>query len=184
MWLNNGNGTFRTFDPLAFRHTSRSSMGVDMADVDRDGYDDIFVVDMLARSHAKRMTELVKDHSDPALREQITEQPRYNRNTLLFGRPDGTYSEAALMAGVAASDWSWCPLFLDVDLDGYEDLLVTSGFSADVMDQDSHNYIRKTKLPREQLKRSRQFHPKWATPKAAFRNLHDGRFAETTHEWG
>jgi hypothetical protein len=184
MWLNNGNGTFRAFDPLAFRHTSRSSMGIDMADLDRDGYDDIFVVDMLARNHAKRMTELVKDFSDPSLREQITEQPRYNRNALFFGRRDGTYAEAALMAGVAASDWSWCPLFLDVDLDGYEDLLITSGFMADVMDQDSHNYLRKTKLPREQLKRSRQFHPKWATPKAAFRNLHDRRFVETTQEWG
>jgi hypothetical protein len=184
MWLNNGHGTFRAFDPLAFRHTSRSSMGVDIADVNRDGYDDIFVVDMLARDHAKRMTELVRDFSDPALREQVTEQPRYNRNALFFGRPDGTYAEGALMAGVAASDWSWCPLFLDVDLDGYEDLVITTGFSADVMDQDSHNFIRRAHLPKDQLKRSRQFHPKWATSKAAFRNLHDGRFEETTKEWG
>ena len=47
------------------------------------------------------------------------------------------------MAGVAATDWSWCPIFLDVDLDGYEDLLVSNGFSFDVMDQDSHDQIRR-----------------------------------------
>ena len=141
------------------RHTSRSSMGIDFADVDRDGHDDFIVVDMLAREHGKRMTQLVKD--DPTLgpRERIEEQPSYNRNTLFFGRPDGSFAEAAFMAGVAATDWSWCPIFLDVDLDGYEDLLVSNGFSFDVMDQDSHDQVRHAKMTEEQLKRSRQLYP-------------------------
>jgi len=109
IWINSGKGTFRLIDPLSFRHTSRSSMGVDFADIDRDGYDDLIVVDMLAREHSKRMTQLVKDLPDPAERERVDARPQYNRNTLFFGRPDGTYAEAALMAGVAATDWSWCP---------------------------------------------------------------------------
>lgn len=186
IWINSGKGTFRAIEPFAFRHTSRSSMGVDFADIDRDGHDDIIVVDMLAREHAKRMTQLVKDLPDSNEREQIDARPQYNRNTLFLGRPDGTYAEAALMAGVAATDWSWCPIFLDVDLDGYEDLLVTSGFEADVMDQDRKDELRnpQRRLTRNQLKRAMELYPRWRTPKAAFRNRRDGTFEPAGKEWG
>src|SRR2546430_8275129 len=107
IWINSGIGTFRAIDSWAFRRTSRSSMGVDFADIDRDGHDDMIVVDMLARGHEKRMTQLVRDLPDPQQSEQMATKPQYNRNTLFFGRADGSYAEAALMAGVAATDWSW-----------------------------------------------------------------------------
>jgi hypothetical protein len=103
-WINSGHGAFRLINPLMFRHTSRSSMGVDFADINRDGYDDIIVLDMMAREHGKRMVQLMKDLPDPQARERIDDQPRYNRNTLFFGKPDGSYVEAAFMAGVAATD--------------------------------------------------------------------------------
>src|SRR5262245_53028267 len=45
-WINNGNGTFRAIGPMSLRHTSRASMGIDFADLDRDGNDDFIVVDM------------------------------------------------------------------------------------------------------------------------------------------
>jgi enediyne biosynthesis protein E4 len=185
IWINSGQGTFRAIDPLALRHTSRSSMGIDIADINRDGNDDIFVLDMFAREHARRMTQLVRDHSDLAERENGLARPRYNRNMLFLGRPDGSYAETALMAGVAATDWSWCPIFLDVDLDGYEDLLVSNGFSFDVMDQDSHDTIRKERrMSREQLQRSRQMHPPWPTANAAFRNMGNGLFEPRAASWG
>src|SRR6266536_3694662 len=156
IWINTGKGTFRAIDPWAFRHTSRSSMGVDFADIDRDGHDDIIVVDMLAREHEKRMTQLVRDLPDREESERMETRPQYNRNTLFFGRPDGRYVEAALFAGVAASDWTWCPVFVDVDLDGYEDLLLTNGFEFDVMDQDAQDALRDPRrhFTPEQLKRS------------------------------
>jgi hypothetical protein len=185
IWINSGKGTFRPIDPMAFRHTSRSSMGIDFADIDRDGHDDIIVVDMLARTHDKRMTQLVRDIPDRAESERAEVRPQYNRNTLFIGRPDGTYSECALLTGVAASDWTWCPIFIDVDLDGYEDLLVTNGFEFDVMDQDAQNLLREPRrFTREQLKRSFQFRPHWRTQNAAFRNRHDGTFEPMSREWG
>jgi hypothetical protein len=186
VWINAGRGAFRLIDPLKFRHMSRSSMGIDIADVNRDGLDDILVLDMLAREHGKRMTQLVRDLPDPRAAESIGEQPRYNRNTLFLGRPDGSFSEVALLAGVAATDWSFCPVFLDVDLDGYEDLLISNGFSVDVMDQDSHDFIRlrQRQLTQPQLKRSAQFHPAWPTVPAAFRNRGDGTFIPADRDWG
>ncbi|MBK9137645.1 MAG: VCBS repeat-containing protein [Verrucomicrobia bacterium] len=85
---------------------------------------------------------------------------------------------------MAASDWSWCPAFVDVDLDGYEDLLITNGFEFDVMDQDSHDQLRTKRLTFEQQKRFRQFHPGWPTPNAAFRNRRDGTFEPAGDVWG
>jgi hypothetical protein len=184
-WINTGHGAFRAIDPLNLRHTSRSSMGIDFADIDRDGIDDFIVVDMLAREHGKRMTQLVRDLPAAQEHERIDARPRYNRNTLCLGRSNGSYVEAALMAGVAATDWSWCPVFIDVDLDGYEDLLVTNGFSFDVMDQDSHDQLRsQRRMTQDQLKRSRQFHPAFPTRNAAFRNRRDGTFEPMDREWG
>jgi hypothetical protein len=186
VWINSGKGTFRALEPLKLRHTSRASMGVDFADIDRDGQDDFIVLDMLARGHEKRMTQLFKDAPDPQDRERIDSVPRYGRNTLLFGRADGSYAEAAFMAGVAASDWSWCPIFLDVDLDGYEDLLVTNGFEYDVLDQDSQDQLRnpQRRLTSDQLRRSNQFRPHAHSQRAAFRNRGDGTFAPMSREWG
>ena len=184
VWLNSGKGAFQALPPLQLRHTSRSSMGVDFADINRDGYDDFFVLDMLSRDPAKRMTQLVKQHSSGAVIRQWNGRPRYNRNTLFLGGADGFFVETALMAGVAASDWSWCPVFVDVDLDGYEDLLVSNGFLFDVLDQDSHNQLRTLKLSKFDRKRSRQFHPPLPLKNVAFRNLGDGAFEEVGAQWG
>ena len=48
-----------------------------------------------------------------------------------ISRGDGTFAESAYFSGVAASEWSWSSVFLDVDLDGWEDILVTNGFEFD-----------------------------------------------------
>jgi len=186
VWINTGKGTFRAMDPMMLRHTSRASMGIDFADVDRDGHEDFVVVDMLGREHEKRMTQIFKDVPEQQERERMEARPRYSRNMLFLGRPDGTYAEAALMAGVAASDWSWCPVFLDVDLDGYEDLLITNGFEYDVLDQDSQDEIKNPQrhLTREQLRRANQFRPHWPSANAAFRNRRDGTFEPMGRDWG
>ncbi|MBL9135774.1 MAG: VCBS repeat-containing protein, partial [Verrucomicrobiales bacterium] len=81
VWINTGRGSFRPLEAGILRHTSRSSMGLDFADIDRDGLDDFLVLDMLAHEHAKRMTQLVREHPDRAERERSDSQPRFGRNT-------------------------------------------------------------------------------------------------------
>ena len=59
IWINDGRGRFRAVDPLAVRQTSLSSMGVDFADLNRDGFDDFIVVDMLGVDHFRRFTQRI-----------------------------------------------------------------------------------------------------------------------------
>ena len=186
LWINDGQGHFRAIGPLQLRHTSFNSMGIDVADVDRNGLDDILVVDLLATRHERRLRQLGKTPPDPRARESVTGRPQFNRNMLFLGRPAGAFVEAALQSGLAASDWSWSPVFLDVDLDGYEDLLVTSGFEFDLMDQDTHDRLRdpQRRPTLRQMKRWMQNFPNWRTTGLAFRNRGDGTFEPKSAEWG
>lgn len=185
-WLNDGRGHFRAMSPLKIRHTSFNSMGIDVADVNRDGVDDIFIVDLLAVSHERRLRQVSKTPPDPRAINNPIGRPQFNRNMLFLGHSDGGYSETALMAGIAASNWSWTPVFLDVDLDGFEDLLISNGFEFDLMDQDTHDRQRdpNRRLTREQSKRWMQFAPTWRTQGIAYRNRGDGTFEDKSVEWG
>ena len=111
IWMNAGNGRFQALGKLALRKTSWFSMGVDAADLNRDGFDEIFVADMLSRDHVKRHTQ-ENDHRSLLLPiGKIDNRPGYARNTLFFNQGDGDYSEIAYFSGLAASDWSWSPVF-------------------------------------------------------------------------
>ena len=164
------------------RQSSNFSMGVDFADIDRDGRDDFIVVDMLSRLHALRMTQMIETNLTPQMPGDIENRPQIRRNTLFWNRGDGTYAELANFAGVDASDWSWTPAFLDVDLDGYEDLLVSNGHAFDTQDLDVSNVVAE-KTPDGARKHLLQF-PKLETPKYAFRNRSDLTFEEVGAQWG
>ena len=187
-WINDGRGRFRAVPRLAVRHTSRSSMGIDFADINRDGHDDMLVLDMLARQQARRLVHLDKEKPIPIVIGKFDDRPRYNRNALLVSRGDGTWLEAANYAGLEASDWSWAAAFMDVDLDGLEDVLITNGFSFDTMDIDSKSRVmaiqNARKLPTAELKRLRKHRPPWPSANAAFRNLGGLKFAPASSDWG
>ncbi|HXJ75470.1 MAG TPA: VCBS repeat-containing protein, partial [Candidatus Dormibacteraeota bacterium] len=126
IWLNDGRGRFRAIEPLAIRKIPFASMGVDFADIDRDGYMDGLVVEMLARDPSTRLKQQTPDEPHPPV-IGLGDRPQTGRNVLLHNRGDGTYADIAEFAGLAATDWTWMPLFLDVDLDGLEDVLIANG---------------------------------------------------------
>lgn len=198
IWINNGHGQFRALPTLAVRHTSASSMGVDFADINRDGALDFFVLDMLARDHRLRRRQMVAQRPAMSAVGEIDTRPQLARNTLFVNREDTTFAEIADYAGVEASDWSWSAIFVDVDLDGYEDLLISSGHAKDVQDLDATAQVqarqrsyrtitnpaeRQAVFMREKLVNAR-FYPRLPMPVVAFRNLGDLHFRETTAAWG
>ncbi len=181
-WLNDGTGTFRSVPRLAVRSTSNSSMAVDFSDVDRDGNVDILVADMLGRG-VRRKTQVPTHTPLPKLIGQIDDRPQWQRNTLLRNRGDGTFEEVADYAGVEASDWTWDVLFLDVDLDGYEDVLGTTGHLWDVMDGDTWERIR-TSFSVSAWRQELSLFPRLNLRGVAFRNRGDLTFEDVGTRWG
>ena len=188
IWLNSGTGTFQAIPNLAVRTTSMFSMGVDFADLNRDGFDEVLVADMLSRHHAKRQLQ-VGDVPPTFLKiGEIENRQQYSRNTLLFNRGDGSFSEIGRFSRVEASEWSWTPIFVDVDLDGYEDLLITTGHELEMMDADvrARAEAMKTAKPltiAEQLKLKKMF-SRLDAPNVAFRNRGDLTFEDVSDTWG
>src|SRR5882724_7183499 len=198
LWINDGHGHFRAISKLALRNTSASSMGVDFADIGRTGDVDFFVVDMLSRDVGLRKRQMFAQTPVGLPIGEIDNRPQIMRNTLFHSRGDGTFEEIANYAGVPASDWSWQPVFLDVDLDGFEDLLITTGHSKDVQDMDAAIQIKARQRSysgfTNAVERRRAFiqdkmlngrlYPFLHTPIVAFHNLGNMRFEETTGRWG
>lgn len=188
LWINDGHGRFRLATAHALRHTSLFSMGVAFADLNGDGRDEIFVADMLSRDHARRQTQVMENSPTAILRGNPNEIPQFSRNTLFWNRGNGTFAEIAQLSGVAASEWSWCPAFLDVDFDGYPDLIVTAGHARDAQNIDVSREIEAARKQqnmswRQQLEMRRRF-PKLAFPLLGFRNQGDFTFAFAQAEWG
>ena len=181
-WINDGTGRFRLIDRTAVRQTSNSGMAVDVADVDRDGDMDLFEVDMLANDSHRRKTQTPTHTPIPKVGGDYRERGQWQRNALLANRGDGTFAEVGAMAGVAASGWSWSALFLDVDLDGYEDILIGNGHRWDLMDTDVQERL-KSLMTGVDWREERKFYPTLALKNVAFRNLGGLRFEEAGSAW-
>lgn len=188
IWLNKEGKRFQAAPLHTFRNVSLSSMAVDVADINRDGLDDIFVSEMLSpkRRHRAWQRPDMLEHTvawpiaDPDFRPEVA------RNTLHLARDDGSFAEIAQLAGVSATDWSWSCVFLDVDLDGWEDLLVATGNLHDVQDTDVIGPIVRSggwKTPETRLQSLKKV-PHRRTPSVAFRNMRNLTFEDASSAWG
>jgi enediyne biosynthesis protein E4 len=185
LWWNDGKGGFREAPPGTFGHTPHFSMAVDVADFDRDGRPDLFTADMLGRSRGARMTQLAGFTPRPAEPGATVSR---KHNALQWNRGDGTFAEIAHAAGIEASDWTWGAAFLDVDLDGYEDLLLTSGNERDSQNldvaEDIERAIRDGTLPDSARIRLRTRFAPLHTGRSAWRNDSGRGFTESGSAWG
>ncbi|MEP7319035.1 MAG: VCBS repeat-containing protein, partial [Panacibacter sp.] len=137
LYINQHNGTFKETINDAMGHISQASMGSDMADINNDGNLDIFTTDMLPEGDARLKNTTKFDEYDvynAKLHNDFHHQ--FSGNCLQLNNGDGTYSEIAQYAGVAATDWSWGALSFDFDNDGNKDLFVSNGISRDLTNQD------------------------------------------------
>lgn len=183
LWLGDGEGHFQKAPRLTLRKTSNSTMAVDFADIDRDGHVDFFLADMLSRDYARRQVHRETFTAVPVRIGEIENRPQVMQNALFWNRGDGTFAEMAHMAGIEASEWTWSSVFLDVDLDGYEDLLVTNGHAYDAMDADAQVHIG-TMPATSAWRESLLLFPKLDLKNIAFRNRGTLFFDEMEHGWG
>ena len=184
MWINDSKGHFRALPDLAVRATCHFSMGVDFADIDRDGFDDFFVGDMLSRHHTLRMTQIGVPNPPAVEVGESWDRHQIRQNTLNVNRGDGTYANLANFAGVEASDWSWSVVFLDVDLDGFEDLLVVNAHGYDTQDLDMHERMPQEAGGSMRIGKKLKDFPPLITPNYLFRNRGNRTFEENGAQWG
>jgi hypothetical protein len=184
LYRNNRDGTFTHVLDSVVPHTPYSSMGLDVADVDNDGYFDVFVADMATTTREKDRRGLVASRDDVlnmGTRERIA--PQYMRNTLLLGTGFGVFREGACLAGIDATDWTWSVRFEDFDNDGWQDLHVTNGMVREANNADILSRMMGALSDRERIAVMRNS-PPLAESNLAYRNLGDLRFEPVTEKWG
>ncbi|SMO81774.1 FG-GAP-like repeat-containing protein [Fodinibius sediminis] len=179
VWINQGEGTFRRINKWAIRNLSFACMGVDFSDINRDGLLDIFTAEMLSSEHSQRLQQVGSDDPHPERYRETGTRPTYNRNSLYLGRNDHTYAEIAYLSGVEATGWSWDATFMDIDLDGYEDLIVNNGYLYHILDMDAQiNMMRKGRNMDEHFTEFMQGAPSLELRNRVFMNSGDLTFKE------
>lgn len=142
LYLNNHDGTFREVITAAMGHISNGSMGCDIADINNDGWMDVFTAEMLPETDYRLKTTLKFDDYDiQNARNKLDFHHQFTGNCLQLNNQDGTFSEIAQLSGLDATGWSWSALGFDFDNDGWKDIYVCNGLSRDLADQDFLEFI-------------------------------------------
>jgi hypothetical protein len=137
LYLNQQNGTFKEVINYAMGNLSQGSMGSDMADINNDGYLDIFTTEMLPESDYRLKTTIKFDDYDVVnAKNRMDYNHQFTSNCLQLNNRNGTFSEIAQLSGADATGWSWGALIFDLDNDGWKDLYVCNGIRHDLTDQD------------------------------------------------
>ena len=142
LYINQKNGTFSEENNKRITHTSKFSMGVDVADVNNDAYPEIISVDMLPYDPYSIRRSLADDDYD-IFQQKILYgyNYQYARNNVQLNRRNGMFSETGQYSGVFATDWSWASLWMDFDNDGNKDLFISNGIPKRMNDIDYINFI-------------------------------------------
>ncbi len=192
LYINSGDGTFDEQLEAWMPHISLSSMGADVADINNDGYPEIFVTDMLPETDRRlKTTSTFESWGVYKAKMRNDYYFQYMRNMLHFNNADYTFSEIGEFARVSRTDWSWGALLADFDLDGYKDLYVANGIYKDVTDRDFIDYFADEETVRRWSEggtltylRLLERIPSEPIPNYAFRNRGDLTFENIGEAWG
>jgi len=192
LYINQKNGKFKDVLEEKMQHTSFSSMGADIADVNNDGYSDIFTTDMLPLSDFRIKTTGAFDDIDMFNRKVGAGfYYHYVKNCLQLNGPSGNFKDIGNYAGVSASDWSWGALMFDMDNDGWNDILACNGVNHDVTDLDFMNFfandvIQKMILTgrKDEVDQVLKQIPKTPLANKVYKNEHNLKFTDIGNQWG
>ncbi|MCF3648864.1 FG-GAP-like repeat-containing protein [Synoicihabitans lomoniglobus] len=184
LYRNNQDGTFTNVIHDVVPGMAYSAMGADSGDVNNDGLIDFFVADMATTTHEKDQRgmassrELSREDADSP-----TLAPQKLRNTLFLNTGTPPMQEAAVLAGIDATDWTWSTRFEDLDNDGWLDLHITNGMNREYQNADLRDRIILAENPSVRL-RTMKDSPPLNEANLAYRNLGDLQFEEVGAAWG
>lgn len=191
LYINNGDGTFTDSIRSMLTATSQFSMGNDVADINNDGLPDIYTLDMLPEDNHRQKILFANDNYEIFnLRVKTGLHSQYMRNMLHVNNGDGSFSEIGQLAGVSNTDWSWAPLFSDLDNDGWKDLFVSNGYYRDYTNLDFLKYMgeylrdNEGRVQKKHLLELVKKMPSSNQRNYAFKNNHGVSFSNTGEYWG
>lgn len=192
LYINNKDGSFSESLEEYLNEISMGSMGADMADLNNDGYPEIFVTEMLPDRHDRRVSKAVFDSWDKyqfSLNQGYFHQ--FNRNALQLNNQNNSFSEISRITGLDATDWSWGALIFDMDNDGNKDVFVANGIYKDLLDQDYVNFLANPsiisnmiKSEEEPVKKLIDMIPSEPLSNFAFKNFGSLKFDDVSKEFG
>lgn len=192
LYINNQDGTFTEDIKNWTSHLCLSAMGVDMADINNDGLNDIFITDMMpeADQRIKSVMEF-ESYNVFKLKQSRDFYQQYIQNTLQINNGNQSFSEIANFSGVAKTDWSWAGLIFDMDNDGFKDIYITNGINHDLTDIDfvdffANEVIQNLALTgkKEDISSIIDNMPVVALPNYAYKNNQDLTFEDVSEKWG
>lgn len=192
LYINMGDGTFKEDLENQIQSLSVASMGADMADINNDGFPEIFVTEMLPEGDARFKTKMTfEDWNRYQFGLENGYYHQFTRNVMQLNNGDGTFSEIGRLAGVEATDWSWGALIADYDNDGLTDLFVSNGLNKDIIDQDYIQYVLNEEVVRQVVSSSVVNYkklidtiPSQLIPNYMFKNQGNLSFQNVATEWG
>ena len=192
LYINQKNGTFKEELPQWMEHISLASMGADLADVNNDGYPDIFTTDMLPDDDYRLKTTSSFDGYDIYNKKELQGfYHQFQQNALQVNNRNGKFMETAHFSGVAGSDWSWGALLFDADNDGLNDIYICNGIYKDVIDQDfidffANDIIQKMVMTgeKQEMQQIVDSMPSVPIKNKAFKNNGDLKFSDEGTNWG
>ena len=192
LYINNKDGSFSESLENYLNEISMGSMGADMADINNDGYPEIFVTEMLPDRHDRRVSKAVFDSWDKyqfSLNQGYFHQ--FNRNALQLNNQNNSFSEISRITGLDATDWSWGALIFDMDNDGNKDIFVANGIYKDLLDQDYVNFLANPsiisnmiKSEKEPVKKLIDMIPSEPLSNFAFKNIGSLKFNNVSEKFG
>jgi hypothetical protein len=194
LYVNRGDGTFSEALDRQMPEISYFSMGLDIADLDNDGWPEVYTTDMLPEDEYRLKTTTQFESWD-AYQTRVREGYHHQamRNMLQRNNRDGTFSDVGQLAGVSRTDWSWSALAADLDLDGRKDILVTNGVPKDLTSQDYVAFLADPRTMREATNGGRSkvdvrklidAMTETPVPNYAFHNEGGLRFSNVSRTWG
>lgn len=178
-------GHFTNVVDQVLPHTPFSSMGSDIGDVDNDGHIDLLTTDMSGTTLERTQRGLADSRARASItqNEQTGTAVQLLHNALYLNTGTGRVIEAAHLAGIAGTDWTWSVRFEDLDQDGRLDLFVTNGTDREQnnLDMIERRLAAISAVERVRITRSS---PVLKQANLAFVNRGNLRFEEVGAQWG
>ncbi|NNC49554.1 MAG: VCBS repeat-containing protein [Flaviramulus sp.] len=186
LYYNNGDGTFRNVINEKLKHISNFSMGTDTGDINNDGFMDLITLDMAAEDHYRSKTNM-GSMSAETFNQMVLDGKHYQymSNTLQINSEGNSFSDIANMTGIAKTDWSWGGLLVDLDNDGWKDIIITNGVKKDVRNNDFLTGLNATLATKSQdFYSMSKLAPSTPLANYVYHNKGNLSFEKVTEQWG